>query len=211
MFSKRPERPQSHYQVILSNLEKESQVNARRYFAALAIIVAGGMVLGMWSPLARDGNALRGQVAPSSSKFQVDPFWPKPLPDDWVTGNVGGACADKNDHIFIVNRTADPTNLTEQEKIAARPAPVFIEFDADGKVVNSWGDTKIVPGGIHACYFDPDGNFWVGGNTDAIAQKYSHDGKLLLQIGTKGKFDTDRKSTRLNSSHIQKSRMPSSA
>lgn len=162
------------------------------------------MVLGIWNPLSRDSNVLRGQFSPTSAKYQADPFWPKPLPNDWITGNVGGTCVDKNDHVFIVNRTADPANLTNQEKEVGRPAPPVMEFDADGSVVNSWGDPKTVPSGIHACYFDYEGNLWIGGNTDAIVQKYSHDGKLLLQIGTKGKFDTSdgtAKGTALNASH----------
>jgi DNA-binding beta-propeller fold protein YncE len=78
-----------------------------------------------------------------------------------------------------------------------------IEFDPAGNVVNSWGDPSVVPSGFHTCYFDPEGNMWVGGNTDAIAQKYSHDGKLLLQLGTKMKFDTSdgtAKGTALNAS-----------
>jgi hypothetical protein len=149
-------------------------------------------------------DLLRGQVAPTSSKFQVDPFWPKPLPNDWVTGNVGGTSVDANDHLFIVTRTADPANLTAQEKEIGKAAPPVIEFDPDGNVVNSWGDPKSVPSGAHDCYFDYEGNIWIGGNTDAIAQKYSRDGKLLLQIGTKKKFDTTDgtdKGTALNASH----------
>ena len=171
-----------------------------RHVYTLAIITA--IVAGIWNPFSRD--LLRGQVSSTSINFQVDPFWPKPLPNDWVTGNVGGTCVDANDHVFIVNRTADPNNLTAQEKEVGRPAPPVIEFDPEGNVVNFWGDPKVVPSGIHDCYFDYEGNLWIGGNTDAIAQKYSRDGKLLLQIGTKGKFDTSdgtEKGTALNASH----------
>jgi hypothetical protein len=92
--------------------------------------------------------------------------------------------------VFIVTRTADPTNLTAQEKEICKTAPPLIEFDAEGSVTNSWGDTKVLPSGAYDCYFDYEGNIWIGGNTDAIAQKYSRDGKLLLQIGTKKKCDT---------------------
>lgn len=80
----------------------------------------------------------------------------------------------------------------------------MIEFDPDGNVVNSWGDLKAVPSNIHDCYFDFEGNMWIAGSRDAIVQKYSRDGKLLLQIGTKGKFDSSdgtAKGTALNSSH----------
>src|SRR5215813_9145062 len=37
-------------------------------------------------------------------KFVVDPFWPKPLANRWVTGEVGGICVDSNDHVFGINR-----------------------------------------------------------------------------------------------------------
>jgi DNA-binding beta-propeller fold protein YncE len=52
---------------------------------------------------------------------------------------------------------------------------------------------------------DHEGNVWIAGNEDAIVQKYSHDGsKLLLQIGTKGHFDTSDGTINgapMNSSH----------
>ena len=67
---------------------------------------------GYWLPLATAAalmsavvsiDSLRGQVTATAAKFQVEPFWPKPLPNDWVTGNVGGTCVDANDHVFIVS------------------------------------------------------------------------------------------------------------
>jgi DNA-binding beta-propeller fold protein YncE len=52
---------------------------------------------------------------------------------------------------------------------------------------------------------DYEGNIWIAGNEDSIVQKYSHDGsKLLLQIGTKGHFDTSDGTINgapMNSSH----------
>ena len=37
-------------------------------------------------------------------RFEVDPLWPKPLPNHWVLGNVIGVGVDANDHVFIVHR-----------------------------------------------------------------------------------------------------------
>ena len=36
--------------------------------------------------------------------FEVDPFWPKPLPNHWILGNVIGVGIDSRDHVFIVHR-----------------------------------------------------------------------------------------------------------
>jgi sugar lactone lactonase YvrE len=47
-----------------------------------------------------------------------------------------------------------------------------------------------VPASIHGCAIDKDNNVYVAGNFDGVIQKYSPDGKLLLQIGVRGKFDS---------------------
>lgn len=36
--------------------------------------------------------------------FQVDPFWPKPLPNNWIIGQVAGVAVDRRDHVWIVHR-----------------------------------------------------------------------------------------------------------
>ena len=137
--------------------------------------------------------ALPGLVPPAEAadsnvpRFVVDPFWPKPLPNRWVTGAVGGVCVDRNDHIFGVNRI--DLTATEQ-KVGKQPAPVVIEYDEKGNVVRAWGDPKRMPANIHGCFVDKDENLWVGGSGDGVAQKWTHDGKtLLLQIGRKGVCD----------------------
>src|SRR5216684_323440 len=127
-----------------------------------------------------------GLAAQTASHFQVDPWWPKPLPEGWITGQLGGVCTDSHDHIVVVNRR----DITKEEAETAEQAPPIIMFDLAGKVIGSWGDPKVVPNSIHGCSFDSDNNVWVGGNDDGILQKYSHDGKLLTQIGTRGVFDT---------------------
>ena len=143
--------------------------------------------LGLCVLLANSVRAQSGQRGADPPKFEVDPYWPKPLPDRWVIASVGGECVDAQDHVFTVNRD----NLTPLEQKTATLAPPVTEFDIDGKLVNSWGDRALLPARLHGCFVDYQGNVWIGGNEDAIVQKYSHDGsKMLLQIGTKGQFDT---------------------
>ena len=119
-------------------------------------------------------------------KFAVDATWPKPLPKDWITGQLGGVCTGAGDHIYVVNRG----DITDEEKETSTSAPSIIKFDTAGNVVGSWGDRSSVPNSIHGCFVDRGSNVYVAGNSDGIVQKYSADGKLLFQIGTRGKFDS---------------------
>jgi NHL repeat-containing protein len=165
------------------------------YLGAIGLGLAVGLGLVSIEP-AKSEKRLVGPA------FQVDPFWPKPLPDNWVTGEVGGTCIDSQDHVFIVTRGFQTGGLVSPEGVAGQPvkskaSPPVIEFDPDGNVVNAWGDASIVqtgpnagknavlPNGIHGCFVDFEDNVWIGGNGDGVVQKYSHDGHLLLQIGTK--------------------------
>ncbi len=119
-------------------------------------------------------------------EFKVDPYWPKPLPDHWATGQLGGVCVDAKDDVWVVNRRG----LTPKQLLAADEAPPIIEFDPAGKVIKAFGDLDVVPNGIHGCTTDAQGNVYVAGMKDGIIQKYSPEGKLLLQIGKRGVVDT---------------------
>src|SRR5580704_18115513 len=134
-------------------------------------------------------------------RFEVDPHWPKALPDRWVTSAIGGVCVDGRDHVFVLNRQ----DLTDNELDAGHQAPPVMEFDAEGNLVNSFGDPEDVPSALHGCTVDKDDNVWMAGARDGIVQKYAHDGsKLLLQIGKKGIVDSSDgtlKGKALNSSH----------
>ena len=147
--------------------------------------------------------------------FEVDPFWPKPLPNHWVLGNVIGVGVDARDHVFIVHRADTFDSLTEIGAVAnpklsecCVPAPPVIEFDPAGNVVNAWGGPKagapyVWPSSNHGISVDNKGNVWIGGNGGGIASinqgpdshilKFTHDGKFLAQYGVPGQ-PTDSKS-----------------
>src|SRR5947207_15973365 len=46
-------------------------------------------------------HAPKTGTAPS---FVVDPGWPKPLPHNWIIGDIGGMFVDRHDHIWIYHR-----------------------------------------------------------------------------------------------------------
>ena len=57
-------------------------------------------------------------------RYQVDAAWPKPLPNDWLIGQVGGLAVDKHDHIWVNQR---PRTLTDDEKGAIPNPPLRTE------------------------------------------------------------------------------------
>jgi len=141
-------------------------------------------------------------------RYEFDSSWPKlPLPERGVVGQVGGICVDHQDHVFILNRTDTFTGRAASNLVAGPVAPAVIEFDSDGKMVNGWGDPKLIDPYLHDCDVDKEGNVWLLGSQSGFVQKYSHDGrKLLMQLGKSGVVDSSDgtlKGTPLNSNAAQ--------
>ena len=44
--------------------------------------------------------------------FEIDPSWPKPLPEGWITGQLAGVCVDHHDNIIVTNRG----DITKEEQ-----------------------------------------------------------------------------------------------
>jgi hypothetical protein len=42
--------------------------------------------------------------------FAVDAAWPKPLPNNWILGQVGGITVDWQGHIWLIHRPRSPTD-----------------------------------------------------------------------------------------------------
>jgi sugar lactone lactonase YvrE len=133
--------------------------------------------------IAKDSSQNDSNSTTNLPRFVVDPYWPKPLPNRWVTGEVGGICVDSNDHVFGINRR----NVTALETTVGKlPAPPVIEYDEDGNIVKAWGDANVLPVAIHGCFVDAQDNLWIAGSGGGMVQKWSHDGStLLLQIGSR--------------------------
>ncbi len=129
--------------------------------------------------------------------FEVDPFWPQPLPNQWILGSTIGVAVDERDHVYIVHRN-DDNNFASQEigidsGVAAccTAAPPIIEFNPEGEVVNAWGgpgDGYTWPASNHGIEIAPNGNIWIGGNGggDSHVLVFTRDGQFVRQIGEPG-------------------------
>ncbi len=140
------------------------------------------------------------QAAHRGPRFEIDTSWPKPLPDGWIGGQLAGVCVDHDDNIIVTNRG----DITKEEEETCIKAPAVLIFNQAGNLIDSWGDWELLPRTVHSCCVDADNNVWITANGDGMIQKYTRDGKLLLQIGKKGVYDTSdgtRNGTPLNSGH----------
>ena len=170
-----------------------------KYLAVAAFVVlcaACGGTAGAGTPMdmASDPAVTDGSMAPM---FEVDPFWPKPLPNHWLLGSTIGVGVDSRDHVWIIHRG----NLANNEIPAALDppaaeaccfaAPPVLEFDAEGNVVGSWGGPGQGydwPTSNHGIVVDHMDNVWIGGNGagDSHVLKFSRAGDFLLQVGESG-------------------------
>ncbi len=159
-------------------------------------------------PLSQDANSQTPARADNSPTFEVQPFWPKPLPDNWILGQVSGVAVDKDDHIWIVHR---PSTLEKDELGAqqnpptnkcCKAAPPVLEFDREGNLLRSWGGPGQGydwPKSEHGIFVDKDGNVWLAGNgqNDNQILKFTPDGKFLMQIGKAGASEGSGSHTQL--------------
>jgi DNA-binding beta-propeller fold protein YncE len=167
-----------------------------RAFIYIAAIALGGAGLGMVSSQDKAG-AQRAMV--EIPIFEVDPFWPRPLPDDWLLGMTIGVSVDDQDNVWIVHRGS--ATLHNNEKGAelnppiarcCRSAPPVLEFNPDGAMIRAWGgpgQSYEWPESMHGVTVDYKGNVWLGGNgaRDAQVLKFNKEGKFLMQSGHYGK------------------------
>ena len=68
-------------------------------------------------------SRLEGTVAAQMQAplFEVDPFWPQPLPENWLLGNAIGVWVDDQDVIWMVHRSS--ATLTGGESGAEQDPP----------------------------------------------------------------------------------------
>jgi DNA-binding beta-propeller fold protein YncE len=164
---------------------------------AVGVLLAGTITgLGLGAN-ALDRRASGQQMAP---RFEVDPLWPKPLPNHWVLGSAIGVGVDSRDHVYIIHRGLATLNERTEAGAATdpptgeccAPAPPILEFDPEGNLVHSWGgpgEGYTWPNSNHGLTLDPKDNVWIGGNGegDSHILKFTRDGRFLAQFGIPGR------------------------
>jgi len=133
--------------------------------ATLCVALLGALAVFVWA-------GVQG-FAQAPPRVEVDPLWPRPLPNHWILGSVTGVTVDDRDHVWVVHRGQASLNARTEAALTATPpgaeyccaaAPFVLEFDAAGALVGHWGgpgagyDWPLNPGGIAV---DAAGNVWL--------------------------------------------------
>src|SRR4029453_11048108 len=138
-------------------------------------------------------QAQSGKPAAQAPIFEVDPFWPRPLPNHWVTGSTIGLSVDAQDRVWTIHRPGTveanfkAADLTVAEAVdeevqggakgsapskdpigvCCKVAPPVLVYDQGGNLVKSWGGPGAGyewPDSNHGITVDNNGNIWIAGN-----------------------------------------------
>src|SRR6185437_425058 len=83
--------------------QNESGGSMKRHFMTGAILLAIIAALGIGSVVLEKKSVVQA-AAVQAPKFEVDPMWPKPLPNHWIMGSTIGVSVDDRDHVWIIHR-----------------------------------------------------------------------------------------------------------
>jgi hypothetical protein len=176
------------------------RVTKNRKLYVGAAFVAVLIALGAGQAMLDHASAQAKQVP----RFEVDPYWPKPMPNNWVQGMTIGIGISADDHVWVIHRANDAGSGLDRTEYAqpnangpkvgecCNPAPPVLEFDQAGNLVGSWGGPSKDgaydwPESNHGIVVDHKGFVWIGGNggPDAHILKFTRDGKFVAQYGKK--------------------------
>ena len=164
----------------------------KTHIIAAAMAVACAVV---WTA-ARDRAAAQNVQVPI---FEYDPTFPKPMPENWAIGPIGGLAVDRQDHLYVVQR---PGGLLTNERFSGSddtppkadcciPAPPVLEFDQAGTLMHSWGGpgratTGRRPSTASSSITRTTCGWPAAAQKDAQLLKFTREGKFLQQFGKPG-------------------------
>lgn len=99
--------------------------------------------------------------------------WHASFPEGWQTAEVNCICIDAQDRLYAFNDGEYPVTV----------------FDRNGSLLSVWGKEYVKHS--HGASVGPDGNVYYADDGNHTVCKFSPEGKLLLQLGTRDTPATD--------------------
>jgi peptidylamidoglycolate lyase len=165
-----------------------SQPGRGRWVAVLAVAF-GTCALGGFTQGA-ESEKTTSAASSAQVSYHVVHGWPV-LPDNIMLDEVSAVAVDSADNVFVLTRAGRkwPESGGLDESPIAAPT-VFVFDGSSGRLLTSWG--KGVFALPHGITVDHLGNVWVADVALHQVFELSHEGKLLLTLGERGKVGSDR-------------------
>jgi hypothetical protein len=107
-------------------------------------------------------------VGAGEYRYEVIHDWAK-LPQGWSFAEIGGIGVDREDNVYVFNRSEHP----------------MMVFDRDGNFLRSWGEGLYLR--PHNVLMDPDGEtLWLTDDSGHSVRHCTLGGRVLLTLGTHG-------------------------
>lgn len=137
----------------------------------------GGTVLALAATLGVGSSVLSKKASAKAAgitapRFEVDPLWPKPLPNHWIIGQTIGLDVDSHDNVWIIHRpgtfdqSGKETYAMDGLGECCVAAPDVLEFSPAGDLIGHWGKAEghDWPSSNHGITVDAEDNVWLGAN-----------------------------------------------
>src|SRR5262249_30644746 len=148
--------------------------------AALAALI---VALGVGQSVLQNRADAQGRTV-QAPMFEVDPLWPKPLPNHWLLGGTIGWWVDERDQVGAIHRGAGGLHnneggldLVPPISECCRTAPPILEFDQAGNLLRHWGGPGQGyewPQSNHGIHIDHTGNMGIAATVLEDAQPLTH-------------------------------------
>src|SRR5438034_1340563 len=149
-----------------TNMKKKTRVLFRAATCA-ALAIAAGI---LWPP----SSLAQGGVP----KYEVDLSWPKPLPDRWVLGGLGGGCVDAQDHVLVLDRQNGDVYVSDGESRGGNRRVAVM--DRNGKFLRQWQPDGMQT--VHCMTVANDGLVYVCNREGSRIQVYDKMGHFIKNI-----------------------------
>jgi len=129
-----------------------------------------------------------GYATAGESRYEVVRDWPT-LPAGHALGLCAGVGVDSHNNVFVFHRNGRAWSTPFPEEPIAE-ATVTVIDGRTGKLLGSWGAGEfIMP---HGLTLDREDNVWLTDVGRHQVFKFTHDGKVLLTLGERGRSGVDQ-------------------
>jgi DNA-binding beta-propeller fold protein YncE len=117
---------------------------------------------------AKAPRASKSLVGTGDFRYEMDDSWPR-MPESWEFTLCSDVAVDSKDRVWVFSRGKHPVSI----------------WSADGTFIGSWGEGDYRD--PHGIFIDPKDNIWLTDTQWHVVEKRTQEGKLLLELGTRGR------------------------